>query len=408
MPLHLLGKKSWNVYNPANIERVKRDEAEAQARAEAEEKRRQGLEAERRLAILRGEIPPALPASSPAPELAPDAPVGTHRKREHRDGDDPAATFRGGERRKRKRFGEDDTDFEMRVARERTDAVSTSTIARPNNTSQKTSDAPLVDARGHISLFPEGAGGGGAAAAAAVPENEKNEDAEREAAAKRREFEDQYTMRFFNATGRDTSATAGPWYVSGRSRDAAESRVEAPGKDAWGRDDPKRKARDAARVVAGDPLAMMKSGAAKVRDVERERRVLNEEKERELKQLRKEEKRRGKRRRRHHHGEIDELEGFSLEATAENVGAEKNGRHERDRRECRSGSRDGDGRDGQDKHRHGRRSDHDEHGERHHHHRDDRRHESKSHGSHPRDNREEGERQSSGQSRRRLTKTDHY
>lgn len=379
---------------------MRRDEAEAQAREEAEEKRRQGLEAERRLATLRGEIPP----SSPSTEPAPDASTSTNRKREHRDNDDgQVATFRGGERKKRKRFGEDDTDFEMRVARERTDAASTSTIARLGTSQRKdTSDAPLVDARGHISLFPQEGN-------VAAPENQKNEEAEREAAAKRREFEDQYTMRFSNAAGRDTSAATGPWYASGGSRDAvAELRAEAPGKDAWGRDDPKRKARDAARVAAGDPLAMMKRGAAKVRDVERERRVLNEEKERELRELRKEEKRREKRRRRHHHhhGEIDELEGFSLDAdTAQDVGAEKNGRHERDRRERRSGSRE---RDGRDKHRHGRRSDHDEHRERRHHHRDDRRRESKSHGSHSRDHREEGERHSSGQSRRPLAQTDNY
>ena len=32
MVLHLLGKKSWNVYNTDNVERVRKDEAEARAR----------------------------------------------------------------------------------------------------------------------------------------------------------------------------------------------------------------------------------------------------------------------------------------------------------------------------------------------------------------------------------------
>ncbi|KAJ2986204.1 hypothetical protein NUW58_g5139 [Xylaria curta] len=68
---HLLGKKSWNVYNPANIARVKRDEAEAQVRAEAEEKRQQDAEAKRRLAILRGEDPPTPPPPPSPPTTGP-------------------------------------------------------------------------------------------------------------------------------------------------------------------------------------------------------------------------------------------------------------------------------------------------------------------------------------------------
>ncbi|KAF2965663.1 hypothetical protein GQX73_g7929 [Xylaria multiplex] len=388
---HLLGKKSWNVYNPANIERVRRDEAEALARAELEEKQREDREAERRLAILRGEIPPEQP-SPPSPTEPSSAPR-TDRKRE-RDGD-LTAQFRGGERRKRKRFGEDDTDFEMRVARERTDAAATSTVARLSS-SNKTSNAPIVDSRGHISLFPEDGKGretGG---------NQKNEEAEREAAKKRREFEDQYTMRFSNAAGRDGVGVtgSGPWYASNGATDLREpAEAEVPGKDAWGNEDPKRKARDAARVVANDPLAMMKRGAAKVRDVERERRTLNEEKARELKQLRKEEKRREKRWK---HNDVDELEGFSLDARSQDTEDRK---RERGRREHRSGSRD---RDGRDKHRHRRSSDHDDDRERRHRHYKDNRHEDSSHNRHSRRDREDGERHSSGHSRRQLAKTDHY
>ncbi|KAI0869490.1 hypothetical protein GGS24DRAFT_478573 [Hypoxylon argillaceum] len=383
MPLHLLGKKSWNVYNPANIERVKRDEAEARAHAEAEEKRQKALAADRRIAILRGEIPPPLP-TPPSPP-----PIGTHRKREHDD--DATSSFRGGERKKRKRFGEDDTDFEMRVARERTGGgPATSTITRPH----KTSDAPLVDSRGHISLFPEDRKGGDRSG------TEKNEEAEREAASKRREFEDQYTMRFSNAAGRDGVGVTGPgpWYASNGAGDSREpGEVQAPGKDAFGRDDPKRKTRDAARVAANDPLAMMKRGAAKVRDVEQERRALNEEKAKELKQLRKEEKRREKKRRRH--DDVDDLEGFSLDAQPRD--AEDRNR-ERSSREHRSGSSD------KNKHRHRRRSDHDDRSERHHRRHEDHPQESRGHHSHSRGDREDRERHSSGQSRRPLARTDHY
>ncbi|KAI0809792.1 hypothetical protein GGR55DRAFT_166610 [Xylaria sp. FL0064] len=388
MPLHLLGKKSWNVYNPANITRVKRDEAEAQARAEADEKRQQEFEAERRLAILRGEAPPSPP---PAPSaLTTDLSSGarTHQKREHDD--DPTARFRGAERRKRKRFGEDDTDFEMRVARERTDAAATNTVARLRSSSKK-SDAPIVDSRGHISLFPEDNPGGDA------PGDQKNEEAEREAAKKRREFEDQYTMRFSNAAGRDGIGVtgSGPWYASTGAMDSRESaEAQTPGKDVWGNEDPKRKARDAARVVSNDPLAMMKRGAAKVRDVERERRAVNEEKAKELKELRREEKRREKKRRHH---DVDELEDFSLDARPEDGWDKK---RERGHREQRSGSRD---RDRRDKHRHRRRSDHEDQSERHH-----RRHGDGRHEGHSKRRSEERERHSTGHGRRQLAKTDHY
>ncbi|KAI1351937.1 hypothetical protein F5Y01DRAFT_107031 [Xylaria sp. FL0043] len=389
MPLHLLGKKSWNVYNPANIARVKRDEAEAQARAESEEKRQQEFEAERRLAILRGEAPPSPPPPASALTTDPSSGSRTHQKREHDD--DPTARFREGERRKRKRFGEDDTDFEMRVARERTDAAAaTNTVARLHSSSKK-SDAPIVDSRGHISLFPQDNPSGDA------PGDQKNEEAEREAAKKRREFEDQYTMRFSNAAGRDGVGVtgSGPWYASTGAMDSHEpAETQTPGKDVWGNEDPKRKARDAARVVSNDPLAMMKRGAAKARDVERERRAVNEEKAKELKELRREERRR-ERRRRHH--DVDELEGFSLDARPEDGGDRK---RERGHREHRSGSRD---RDRRDKHRHRRRSDHEDQSERHH-----RRHGDDRHEGHSKRRSEDGERHSTGHGRRQLAKTDHY
>ncbi|TRX94585.1 hypothetical protein FHL15_004537 [Xylaria flabelliformis] len=392
MPLHLLGKKSWNVYNPANIARVKRDEAESEARAEAEKKRLQDLEAERRLAILRGEVPPALPTPPSPPQTNSSS---THRKRGHDDG--PTGQFRGGERRKRKRLGEDDTDFEMRVARERTDAASTSAVVRLHSTN-KTSDAPLVDSRGHISLFPEDE------KEREAPKNQKNEEVEREAAKKRRDFEDQYTMRFANAAGRDGVGVtgSGPWYASDGARDPRDlaEAQDTPGKDAWGNDDPKRKARDAARVVANDPLAMMKRGAAKVRDVERERSALNEEKARELKKLRKEEKRREKRSKRHH--DVDELEGFSLD-TQPAQGEE--GNRKRGQREHRSRSFD---RDGRDKHRHRHKSDHGDDRERRHHHHNVHGHESRSRRDNSREDREDRERHSSRQNRRRSARTDHY
>ncbi|KAI1204524.1 uncharacterized protein F4807DRAFT_446716 [Annulohypoxylon truncatum] len=289
MPLHLLGKKSWNVYNPKNIERVKRDEAAAREREEAEEQRQQEVDAERRLAILRGEVPPPLPP--PEPSADDEAPS---RKR-NRD-EEPRR-----ERRKRKRVGEDDTDFELRLARERVDTAPTTSSALV-----KSSDAPLMDHRGHIDLFPD--------ERSRMP-LEKNAEAEKEAAKKKREYEDQYTMRFSNAAGKD--GLVGPWYAKGGDmKDIMDGNLEAPSKDVWGNEDPRRKEREAARVISSDPLAMMKRGAAKVREVEKERRQLNDERERELKQLRKEERRKERRRKREGKEDHDDLEGFSLDGTS--------------------------------------------------------------------------------------------
>ncbi|KAI2617301.1 hypothetical protein GGS26DRAFT_408535 [Hypomontagnella submonticulosa] len=294
MPLHLLGKKSWNVYNPKNIERVKRDEAAAREREEAEEQRQQEVDSERRLAILRGEVPPPLPPPTSVDDKAPS------RKRDRDEESTPAG--RGRERRKRKRVGEDDTDFELRLARERTGTAQIMSDVLVKSTS----NAPLVDHAGHIDLFPE-------ERSRAVPL--KNEEAEQEAAKKKREYEDQYTMRFSNAAGKE--GLVGPWYAKGGDiKDIVDGNLEAPSKDVWGNEDPRRKEREAARVVANDPLAMMKRGAAKVREVEKERRQVNEEREKGLKQLLREERRRERRRRREGRDEHDDLEGFSLDGTA--------------------------------------------------------------------------------------------
>ncbi|KAK4458432.1 hypothetical protein QBC42DRAFT_276732 [Cladorrhinum samala] len=263
MPLHLLGKKSWNVYNADNVARVRRDEAAAKAKEEAEEQRMQEEDAERRLAILRGEVPPPLEDAPPEEDLA----------RPSKD----RLPFEG---RKRKRAGEDDTDFEMRVAKERAEAGSRAT----RDLAPRGGDSSLVDSKGHITLFAE----------AQLPP-EKNEEAEREAAQKQREYMDQYQMRMANAAGRDGQGLTkdGPWYASADG----EASTVVPSKNVFGKDDPQRKLREATRLDASDPLAMMKKAAAKVRELDKERKKLNEERERELEALRKEEKRERRRRR---------------------------------------------------------------------------------------------------------------
>ncbi|OAA56892.1 CBF1-interacting co-repressor CIR [Cordyceps fumosorosea ARSEF 2679] len=234
---HLLPKKSWHVYNKANVERVRRDEALAKAAEEAEEQRMQEVDAARRLAILRGEAPP--PIEEERRCSSPDDPEATTTT----SGGMPRGAGDG--RRPRKRHGEDDTDFEMRVAKER------EAVAREARraTSLSSSSAPIVDGRGHIDLF--GARG------------EKNEEAERDKARQRREYEDQYTMRFSNAAGGGGRSSGAPWYSSSAAA-AADEGKELVRKNVWGREDPRRQERDEKRRDASDPLAAMRRGAAQV------------------------------------------------------------------------------------------------------------------------------------------------
>lgn len=331
---HLLGKKSWNVYNASNVARVRRDEEAAAAREEAREQRLEDEDAARRMAVLRGEDPPP-----PPPQVHSDDdkgyPPDTDRSGRHGSG--------GG--RKRKRRGEDDTDFEMRVARERAEAGSRAAELlaggggpREGEGARGAMDAPLVGADGHIALF-------------AAPDEREARRAEERAAKRRREVDEREkdAMRFADAAGRggDGLAEAGPWYLrdgkdKGKERGVGKGgsgpQFEGPTKDVWGREDPRRRDREKARLDASDPLAMMKRGAAKVREVEKDRRRDAEERARELKALRKEERRREKKRRREGTDrDGDDLEGFSLDAPSKSKGRESRDRDSRKEDEYRNG-----------------------------------------------------------------------
>ncbi|KAK0740791.1 hypothetical protein B0T18DRAFT_418723 [Schizothecium vesticola] len=271
MPLHLLGKKSWNVYNADNIARVRRDEAEARAREEADEQRMQEADAARRLAILRGEIPPPLEPEAPTDDPLPSLPRP-----------------RDGTARKRKRAGEDDTEFEMRVAREQQTAVASIPTPRPGLSAP--ASVSLTDSKGHISLFPP-------PETKALTKAERNPDVEREKARKERDLKDQYQMRFVNAGGSKEALGAGkvgPWYAAAGSTTVGDGDA-MPSKDVWGNEDPRRKVREVARLGVSDPLAMMKRGAAKVRELGKERNREAEGREKEMEAMRREERRRRRR-----------------------------------------------------------------------------------------------------------------
>ncbi|KAJ5761001.1 hypothetical protein N7520_008157 [Penicillium odoratum] len=315
MPLHLLGKKSWNVYNTENVARVKRDEAQAKALEEEDERRMQEVDAERRIRILRGQRPSNSP---PPPPVRSSSDAFSRPERTSADGI-------GRSRKRRRVAGEDDTDRDIRYAREDAEQASSNRALAPLRRS-KNSDAPILDRDGHINLFPAEEGGKKA---------EKNKEAEAEAQKEKRSYEDQYTMRFSNAAGFKQSVGQQPWYSS--SAQAAEA-PDTRSKNVWGNEDPMRKEREKVRMDANDPLAAMKRGVRQLRATEQERKRWNEEKRRELEALKSEQRGpdRSSYHRRRRSKSVDSLEGFKLDAPAGKDRDEKehfSSRHHRHHRE---------------------------------------------------------------------------
>jgi hypothetical protein len=277
--------KSWNVYNPANIARVKADEAAAAAQEAADEQRMQELDAERRAAILRGRTPPPLPD-----EEAQGEEKGKRKGDRGRDSDG---------RKRRRLAGEDDTDRDIRLAKtvtdpEKDDNVAILKLRKPKN------DAPLTDHAGNINLFPVDV--------KEAVRREKNAEAEKEKKKKEQAFEDQYTMRLANAAGKN-GLDQQPWYIAANARTGGDQNGQSGdqvaeyqgfgNRDVWGNEDPGRKDRQKARIVSSDPLAFMNQAQAQLRRSKEEKKRWVEERDRELRELRAAEERED---RRHRHG----------------------------------------------------------------------------------------------------------
>lgn len=321
---HTDAAQSWNVYNSDNIARVKADEEAAAAREAAADQRMQELDAERRAAILRGRTPPPLPDHV-------DAEDGK-RKRDREGGHD---------RKRRKLKGEDDTDMDIRLAASMTkpkggneDDAKVLKLRRP------ASDAPLTDHAGHIDLFPVD-----------VKESlkrEKNAEAEKEKRKKEQAFEDQYTMRFSNAAGRD--GLSKPWYAAQHTTDPVTEEgtraLEYPGlenKNVWGNEDPRRKEREQARISSNDPFAFMQMAQTQLKRSKEDKKRWVDERKRELMELRDaqdlEARRDERHRRSSHHRTHDESRNPDRDRSRRHSHREDRARsrsRERDRREHRS------------------------------------------------------------------------
>ncbi|GAB7360922.1 hypothetical protein MBLNU230_g0907t1 [Neophaeotheca triangularis] len=269
MVLHLLGKKSWNVYNTQAIEQVKRDEAAAKRREQEEEERLEAQDAAIRIARLRGETPPTFPSPpSRAPEHGP-------RRSEHsRDTGDG----RSREKKRKRVHGEDEKDREMRYAREDVEGEGEAQRSRLI-VGERDRNAPIHDADGHFQLFVE-------------PDERERRKREAEDSHKRRKKDDaekqMQNMRFKDATGysKSDSSSGNPWYTSSTTAPAQPKSLDTvQEKDVWGNEDTGRKERAQVRLSSSDPLAMMNAGAAAVRKHEAEKAAYRKQQKAELDQL---------------------------------------------------------------------------------------------------------------------------
>ena len=284
---HLLGKKSWNVYNADNIAKVKHDEALAAASEAAEEQRMQEADAANRIRILRG---------LPVPPLAPSEPVNEDNAKKHERRRDQE---HGRDRKKRRIAGEDETEREIRIARENAAAAP----PKHSNVQKKPrSDMPLVDGKGNINLFPIDT--------PSIQKSAKNAEAEAEAAKKKREYEDQYTMRFSNAAGFKQDVGQQPWYssIDPSAQDGDDGATATLAIDVWGNEDPRRKERYTRRLTANDPLSAMKRGVEELREVEKERNHWKEERDRDIQELIDSERPSRSNRKKRKSGDIDRFE----------------------------------------------------------------------------------------------------
>jgi hypothetical protein len=251
------------VYNQDNRARVARDEALAEAAARDAERERKDTTSEQTIGLLqqRAEGRVADLGLSEQDKLVLEATK------------DLSAAKKDG--RKRKRLpGEDDTDRDLRYAREREAGAGAGAgdeklgIVRLRATKTSEAEAPIVDGKGNINLFPTAKSG------TRSKKTERRPEVDREK-AKRKEMEEGQGMHLSDAWGRRDAK--GAWYVE---KDGSVK--DSKGRDVWGNEDPRRHQREAARTSQTDPLAFMKRAQVQLKVAEREKQQREEELQRHM------------------------------------------------------------------------------------------------------------------------------
>ncbi|KAF8436110.1 hypothetical protein BGX38DRAFT_1215568 [Terfezia claveryi] len=279
MPLHLLPKKSWNVYNADNIERVRRDEEIARKKEEEEETKMKQEDADRRMMELR------------------------KRALERQDG--TVSSVGGGEGGEKLLTGGVDRGSVSEKSAmasgikgnkdERRNALfatggpyrsgSTFHMQEPQGYREDSFITPqvhrsLTDKSGHINLFSEHPSG-----SRKLSNSEKNLEHEKEKAEKEARIAEQFNMALGKSAGE-----LRPWYVNvDKVGEKQERRTEKQGEI--------EKRRGEKFKNINDPMSVMRRGVRQLKGVEEARKRIERERKYELERQKM---------------ENEELEGFCL------------------------------------------------------------------------------------------------